>query len=128
MLNGEIDPRIKLAGDWSFKKLATCFQVDPKIARTIFWNILEHIYKNQLAIPNFLSSTDGNEETFQQMHDSLGKTYFFFILWQGNGTNSHIIKFNLLSWIVNCNWKNTMWQTYRQKNEGNVFSMIIQQD
>ena len=149
-----------MAGDWSFKKIATCFQVDPKIARNIFWSILEHIYKNQLAIPNFLSTSDGNEDIFQQMHDSLGKIIFFSLL-AGNCKSSHIIKFNFLSWIdkfptvyktIHVWWKinillkiiikpsvwqvskepktqiekKTMWQTYRQKNIENIFSITIQ--
>ena len=46
--------RIKLAQNWSFSTLSTCFGIPKSNVRHIFWSCVRTVYKHCLHLPNLL--------------------------------------------------------------------------
>ena len=63
--------RLKLASNWSFDELATCFVCSKRTARRIFWNLLEKYHQNNLAFPDLLQGNQPDIELFfQKLYDA----------------------------------------------------------
>ena len=66
--------RVKLASNWSFKTLATCFGISLTHVRRIFWKCVRITYKHCLHLPNLLHSED-IEHLFEDSYNRMDPFY-----------------------------------------------------
>ena len=60
--------RLKLASNWSFQELGTVFGIDVKMARRIFWKLVQSVYMTGLALPKILTNDEEFDQMFQQVY------------------------------------------------------------